>query len=77
MNEYFVQSEIEYQRQQRLSAASQYRRARSAQRVRSVRERLTAAVSQLRRPAVEAPRPRHSAENRAANRIESSTVRAA
>jgi len=48
MNDYFVRSEIEYRRQQRLMAAAHHRRARSARRVRTVRSRLSAAVDQLR-----------------------------
>jgi hypothetical protein len=68
MNEYFVQSEIEYQRQQRLVAASQYRRARGAVRARTVRSRLSAVVAHLRGPVMELPRPRHSAENGSAAR---------
>jgi len=55
LNDHFIQSEVEYLRQQRLAAAAEYRRARSAARVRSLRERLTAAVEQL-----VAGRPRHS-----------------
>ncbi len=48
MNEYFVRSEVEYQRQQRLSAAASHRRARSARRVRTIRARVSAAVDQFR-----------------------------
>lgn len=54
LNDHFVQSEVDYLRQQRLAAAAEYRRARSAARVRSLRDRLTAAVVQLT-----TIRPRH------------------
>ena len=44
MNEHFVQSELEYRRQQRLAAAAEYRRGRSAARAGRVRSRLAALV---------------------------------
>ena len=47
LNDHFIQSEVEYLRQQRLSAAADYRRAKSAARMRSLRERLAAAVGHL------------------------------
>jgi hypothetical protein len=47
VNEHFIQSELEYRRQQRLSAASEYRRARSARQVRTLRSRVSDAVEQL------------------------------
>ena len=47
LNDQFVQSEVEYLRQRRLSAAAEYRTAKSAARVRSLRQRLTGAVEQL------------------------------
>lgn len=68
MNEYFVRSEIEYQRQQRLAAATQHRRARGAARAQSMRSRLSAVVAHLRGPMMDLPRPRHSAENGSAAR---------
>jgi hypothetical protein len=47
LNDHFVQSEIEYLRQQRLAAAAEYRRAKSAKRIRSLRERLSAIAERL------------------------------
>ena len=47
LNDHFIQSEVEYLRQQRLTAAADYRRAKSAARVHSLRERLSAAVEHL------------------------------
>jgi hypothetical protein len=47
LNDHFIQSEVEYLRQQRLSAAADYRRARSAARAHSLRDRLAAAVGHL------------------------------
>jgi hypothetical protein len=47
VNDHFIQSELEYRRQQRLAAAAEYRRARSARRVRHLRGRLGAVVEGL------------------------------
>lgn len=47
MNDHFVQSEIEYRRQQRITAATDYRRARSARHVRSLRSRVGSMVEHL------------------------------
>jgi|GEM_PF-5237915 len=47
LNDHFVQAEVEYLRQQRLRAAAEHRRARSAARVRSLRQRLSSVVAHL------------------------------
>jgi hypothetical protein len=60
LNDHFVQSEVEYQRQQRLAAAAEYRRARSAARVRSLRDRLAAAVEQVTTIRRHHGQPRHA-----------------
>ena len=67
LNEHFVQSEVEYLRQQRLATAAEYRRARSAARVRTLRDRLTAAVVHLT-PARAQHQPRHARPERTAAR---------
>jgi hypothetical protein len=48
LNDHFIQTEVEYLRQQRLRAAADHRRARAAARSRSVRARLSAVVGRLR-----------------------------
>ena len=47
MNDHFIQSELEYRRQQRLAAAAEYRRARSAKRAKRARGRLADVIDQL------------------------------
>jgi hypothetical protein len=47
LNDHFIQSEVEYLRQQRLSAAAEHRQAKSAARAHSLRERLAAAIVHL------------------------------
>ncbi|HEY0637733.1 MAG TPA: hypothetical protein VGD67_08815 [Pseudonocardiaceae bacterium] len=49
MNEHFVQSELEYRRQQRLAGAAQHRQARRARQVpgTTLRQRLQAVVEHL------------------------------
>ena len=47
VNEHFIQSELEYRRQERLAAAAQHRRAKSAMRVRTLRSRFTSAVEHV------------------------------
>ncbi|HEY3258919.1 MAG TPA: hypothetical protein VGJ95_01395 [Pseudonocardiaceae bacterium] len=66
LNDYFVQSEVEYLRQQRLAAAAEYRRARSAARVRSLRDRLAAAVEHLTTIRPHHDQARHAATERTA-----------
>jgi hypothetical protein len=47
MNDHFIQAELEYRRQQRLAAAAEYRRARSAARGRRARARVADVIDQL------------------------------
>lgn len=47
LNDHFVQAEVEYLRQQRLAAASDHRRAKSAAKVHAFRSRVAAAVEHL------------------------------
>jgi hypothetical protein len=47
VNEHFIQAELEYRRQQRLAAAAEYRRARSAARTNRARSRLADVIDRL------------------------------
>ena len=47
LNDHFVQAEVEYLRQQRLAAASDHRRAKSAATVHALRSRFATAVNHL------------------------------
>lgn len=61
VNDFFIQSEVEYRREQRMLAASRYRRAKSARHGRPLGARLTAAVGHLMAGRAGEDRPAHAA----------------